>query len=114
MDDQQAPQNQGVPMPRDSLGAEELRQLRHELKSITDDEILEKMKEEAFWVASFDDDWPHYSKISKEQLAKGGLRYHGPNDEVVCAFCTTYIEGGTQMMILMKSIKGSVLWPVLS
>ena len=92
-DDQQAPQNQGVPMPGDSLSAEELNQLRHELKSITDNEILEKMKEGAYWVASFDDDWPYYGKISKEQLAKGGLRYHGPNDKVVCAFCTTYIEG---------------------
>ena len=80
-------------MPGDSLSAEELNQLRHELKSITDDEILEKMKEEAYRLASFDDDWPHYGKISKEQLAKGGLRYHGSNDKVVCAFCTTYIEG---------------------
>ena len=25
-------------------------------------------------------------------MAKGGLHYHGPNDKVVCAFCTTYID----------------------
>ena len=31
------------------------------------------MKEEAYRVASLNDDWPHYGKISKEQLAKGGL-----------------------------------------
>ena len=53
-------------MSGDSLSAEELNQLRHELKSITDDEILEKMKEEAYRLASFDDDWPHYGKISEE------------------------------------------------